>query len=221
MDENHCKEKILFVITSCLYLVITAFWVSIYAQPKSITTDNETKWVATAAKQDTIEPADPHEPTGELEAQDDQKVDWISVRGKAAEEIFHPIIEEVADQYDVEPELIKAIIWAESSFNPNAVSKKGAVGLMQLMPSTARAMGVEDFSDPESNINAGVRYFKQLMIQFEGNAELALAAYNAGSSKVREYRGIPPFKTTRFYVKKVFEYYNGFKSDAEQDIGQI
>ena len=95
---------------------------------------------------------------------------------------------------------------AESSYNPKAVSKAGAIGLMQLMPTTARALGVEDIFNPEQNINAGVRYFKQMLKRFHGNTALALAAYNAGSAKVRKYNGIPPYKATKSYIKKVFKY---------------
>jgi soluble lytic murein transglycosylase-like protein len=136
-----------------------------------------------------------------------------SLKGKAAEQILHPVIHEVANQYDVDPSLIKAIIWAESSFNPKAVSKRGAVGLMQLMPATARSLGlgVKDMKDPQSNIDCGVRYFKQLMVQFNGDARLALAAYNAGSDRVVQYKGVPPFADTRYYIKKVFRYYHQYK----------
>ena len=151
------------------------------------------------------------------------KIDITSLteRGKAAEEILHPIITEVATEHEIDPDLIKAIIWAESSFNPNAISNKGAQGLMQLMPATARSLGVEDSMNPESNIDGGVRYFKQLMVQFDGDEKLALAAYNAGSRKVREYNGIPPFESTQFYVKKVFEYYQEFKDEVPPDIDKI
>lgn len=137
-----------------------------------------------------------------------------SLRGKAAEKLLHPVIHEVAGQYDVDPSLIKAIIWAESSFNPSAVSKRGAVGLMQLMPATARSLGIKDIRDPESNIDCGVRYFKQLMVQFNGDARLALAAYNAGSNRVLQYNGVPPFQATRHYIKNVFKYYDRYKGDA-------
>jgi soluble lytic murein transglycosylase-like protein len=218
MGKNHRTENILFVITSCLYLLMMAVWVSAVDQAEILAANAGKNLTAAAVEQDLIDAKAPKGPAGTT---DTEKVDWISVRGKTAEAVFHPIIEEAANQYDVEPELIKAIIWAESSFNPNAISRKGAVGLMQVMPSTARGMGIEDFSDPESNIDAGVRYFKQLMVQFEGDAELALAAYNAGSRNVRHYKGVPPFETTRFYVKKVFEYYNDFKDDSKQDIDQI
>jgi len=100
---------------------------------------------------------------------------------------------------------------AESGYNSKAVSNKGARGLMQLMPSTAEMLGVEDYYHPEHNINAGVKYFKQLLDQFDGNVKLALAAYNAGSGRVKEYNGVPPYKATQEYVKKVLEYYQFYK----------
>ena len=124
---------------------------------------------------------------------------------------FNPIIIEVAGRYEMDPALIKAIIMAESGYNPKAVSKRGAKGLMQLMPITAKSLGVEDIFDPVHNINAGVVYFKKLLNQFEGDVKLALAAYNAGSKKVRKYKGIPPFKATRIYIRKVFKYYEQYK----------
>ncbi len=123
---------------------------------------------------------------------------------------YYPIITKAAARYEVDPNLIKAIIMVESSYNPQAVSRVGAKGLMQLMPRTARAMGVEDCFDPEHNINGGVRYFKWLLNKFDGNIELSLAAYNAGRRKVLKYNGIPPFKDTQQYVKKVDEYYTQY-----------
>ena len=131
--------------------------------------------------------------------------------------LFLSIIQEASDRYEVEPELIQAIIMAESSYNPRAVSKRGARGLMQLMPKTAKSLGVEDSFNPEHNIHGGVRYFKQLLDRFGGDTKMALAAYNAGSRKVRQYQGIPPFKATRYYIKKVFSYYNRYKTDAASD----
>ena len=121
--------------------------------------------------------------------------------------IYNKIINEAAKRYGVDAALIKAIIMAESSYNHRAISKRGAIGLMQLMPATANSLGVEDIFDPAHNVNGGAKYIKQLLEQFNGNLELALAAYNAGSTKVKKYNGIPPFKSTRTYVKKVFEYY--------------
>jgi soluble lytic murein transglycosylase-like protein len=140
-----------------------------------------------------------------------QKDDVSSIRGKKSEYVFHPIIQKAADRYEVDAALVKAIIMVESSYNPKAVSNRGAKGLMQLMPRTAESLGVEDIFNPEHNINAGVRYFRKLLNQFDGHMELALAAYNAGSRKVREYEGVPPFKATRQYLKKIFEYYHYYK----------
>jgi len=132
----------------------------------------------------------------------------------SSRERLHIIIEEVATRYNVDPALIKAIIMAESGYNPRAVSKKGAIGLMQLMPSTAQELGVKELFDPEDNVEAGVRYFKRLLRRFGGDVRLALAAYNAGSTKVRRYRGVPPIGATRYYVKKVFHYYRLYKKES-------
>jgi soluble lytic murein transglycosylase-like protein len=126
---------------------------------------------------------------------------------------FHSIIQEASDRYRVDPELIRAIIMTESSNNPRAVSGKGARGLMQLMPATAKALGVEDSFNPEHNIYGGVRYFRQLLDKFDGDTKVALAAYNAGSRKVRQYKGIPPFKATHYYINKVLSYYNRYKAE--------
>lgn len=126
---------------------------------------------------------------------------------------FHGIIVQVADRYEVDPHLIRAMILAESGYNPRAKSKKGARGLMQLMPSTAKALGVRDIYDPEENIDGGVRYFKSLLDRFDGDVQLALAAYNAGSRHVRNYEGIPPFGATRRYIKKVLKFHEKFKME--------
>lgn len=132
---------------------------------------------------------------------------------KKAEQFLTPIIVRIANQHNIDPALIKAIIMAESGYNPQAISKKGAKGLMQLMPKTAEALGVEDIFNPTHNINGGVKYFKQLLKQFEGDIEMALAAYNAGSRKVKEYQGIPPIGATKYYIDKVFEYYHYYKKE--------
>jgi soluble lytic murein transglycosylase-like protein len=150
-----------------------------------------------------------------------QRDDVSSIRGKKAEYVFHPIIQKAADRYEIDAALVKAIIMAESSYNPNAVSKRGAKGLMQLMPRTAKALGVEDIFNPEHNIDAGVRYFRKLLNRFNGDIKLALAAYNAGSKNVRYYDGIPPFKATRYYVEKVFEYYEYYKEAIAPGINKV
>lgn len=138
-------------------------------------------------------------------------------RVKKSECLYHPIILQAANRHEVDPAIVKAIIMAESSYNPRAVSKRGAKGLMQLMPKTAEEMGVEDIFNPEHNINGGVRYYKKLLEQFKGDIRLALAAYNAGIRKVKEHNGVPPYKSTRYYIKKVFEYYQYYKQQVETD----
>jgi soluble lytic murein transglycosylase-like protein len=120
---------------------------------------------------------------------------------------FESHILQAARTYQVDPALIGAIIMAESNYNPKAVSHRGAQGLMQLMPTTAKWLGIEDSFDPALNIDGGVRYFKRLLDRFDGNVKLALAAYNAGSRYVRKYGGVPPFKATRRYIKKVLHYH--------------
>lgn len=139
------------------------------------------------------------------------------VKPNKKENYFQPIIIAASNRHNVDPALVKAIIMAESNYNPVAVSKRGAKGLMQLMPNTADALGVEDSFNPKHNIDGGVKYLRQLLNKFEGNLQLAVAAYNAGSKKVMKYQGVPPFKVTRNYVKKVFEYYQHYKKEMKQD----
>jgi soluble lytic murein transglycosylase-like protein len=141
-----------------------------------------------------------------------------SIGGKKAERLLHTIVIQTASRHHVDPALVKAIIMAESGYNARAISKKGAKGLMQLMPATAQALGVEDIFNPKQNISGGVRYFKKLVTQFDGDVELALAAYNAGSRNVRHFQGIPPFKATQSYIKKVFKYYEIYK---DQMMGEM
>jgi soluble lytic murein transglycosylase-like protein len=131
--------------------------------------------------------------------------------------LYHPIIHRVANRYGVDPALVKAIIMAESGYNPRAVSHRGALGLMQIMPRTARALGVADSFDPEHNITAGVRYFRQLMDTVAEDPALALAAYNAGPERVRRYNGVPPYKATRRYIKKVMAYYLCYRDISLQE----
>ena len=116
--------------------------------------------------------------------------------------------EEAANQYNVDIKLLKAIAYCESGFNPNAVSSAGAVGVMQLMPKTAEGLGVTDSYDPRQNILGGAKLISQLLDKYNGDTSLALAAYNAGSGNVNRYGGIPPFKETQNYVKKVLEKYS-------------
>lgn len=117
--------------------------------------------------------------------------------------LFQEAINKSANHYGVDPALIRAVIHAESAFQPGAKSKAGALGLMQLMPGTAKAMGVEDPMSPDENIRGGVRYLHHLMQTVGGNIALVTAAYNAGPNAVARHRGIPPFEETETYVKRV------------------
>lgn len=119
---------------------------------------------------------------------------------------FDALIQEAAARYRVDPALVKAVIKAESNFDPAAVSHAGAKGLMQLMDTTAAALGVENVFDPAQNIDAGVRYLAQQLERF-GDVRLALAAYNAGPGAVSRYGGIPPYAETQTYVRRVLDFY--------------
>ena len=132
--------------------------------------------------------------------------------------LYHHIILKAALRHKIDPALVKAIIMAESGYNPRAISRNGAKGLMQLMPSTAKSLGVENIFDPEHNINGGVRYLKRMVNRFSGDLKLALAAYNAGTRKVLNYNGVPPFTATRLYIQNVFIYYDYFKDYMKADI---
>ena len=116
------------------------------------------------------------------------------------------IFSAAAEKYGVDVELLKAMAKAESNFNPNATSKSGAMGIMQLMPATAKGLGVTDAYDPEQNIMGGAKYIASLLEKYDGNVSYALAAYNAGSGNVAKYGGIPPFEETQNYVAKILGY---------------
>lgn len=123
-------------------------------------------------------------------------------------------VSRAAQQHHVQPALLLAVMKAESSFNPTAVSKAGAVGLMQLVPETAIRHGVRNLYDATENITGGAKHLRYLLDRFHGNIRLALAAYNAGERKVDQYGQIPPYKETQDYVKRVLVYYRSYKKDG-------
>ena len=116
---------------------------------------------------------------------------------------YDPVVRKVAQKHGVEPDLIHAIIRAESNYDSFAVSEKGAMGLMQLMPATAKAYGVNNFCDPEENIEGGTKYLKDLIKLYGGKTNFVLAAYNAGQEAVKKYKGIPPYPETRNYISRI------------------
>ena len=119
------------------------------------------------------------------------------------------MIRAAAAKYELDPTLVSALVAVESNYNENAISKAGAVGLMQLMPQTAYQLGVKNPYDPEQNVEAGTKYLRYLIERFEGNVTHAIAAYNAGPINVEEYGGVPPFSETRRYVNKIYSLYKG------------
>jgi len=123
---------------------------------------------------------------------------------------FDAYISEAARKHGVSFFLIKAVIKAESDFDPRAVSRSGARGLMQIMPKTARSLGIVDPFDPRENIFGGTRYLKGLLTQFQGSLPLALAAYNAGPGKVESFNGMPRIEETRSFVRRVMQYFNRY-----------
>lgn len=152
---------------------------------------------------------------------EEKKTDLFLHQIKKAEPLYNPIILEAANLHDVDLNMVKAIIMAESGYNVKRVSRRGARGLMQLMPGTAKSLGVKDVFNPEENIYAGVKYFKSLLDRFNGDEKLALAAYNAGARNVHKYNGVPPFKETKRYIKKVLAYQSFYKHGSSKESKSI
>ncbi|MDE1897745.1 MAG: lytic transglycosylase domain-containing protein, partial [Xanthomonadaceae bacterium] len=145
-------------------------------------------------------------------------IDWATTPLRV--HAYAPEIASAASRYGVDPALLRAVIHAESAFDPRAVSDKGAQGLMQLMPGTAADMGVRDAFLPGQNIDGGARYLAQLLRDFHGNERLATAAYNAGEAAVRKYNGIPPYDETRLYVQRVALLHRRYRAAIEPSLAQ-
>lgn len=129
---------------------------------------------------------------------------------------YDSLIRTASGRYNIDAHLVRAVIKTESDFNAAARSRKGAMGLMQLMPDTARLHNVFDAYNPEENVEGGVRHLRMLLDRYQGDVELSLAAYNAGSGAVEKYRGIPPFVETREYVRRVLRFYDAYRGEALQ-----
>lgn len=127
---------------------------------------------------------------------------------------FSKLVGDAGDRHRIDPDLISSVIQAESGFNPRARSRKGAQGLMQLMPQTASDLGVSDAFDPGSNVDAGTRYLRDLLGRYNGDMVKALAAYNAGPHRVAQYNGVPPYRETRAYVARIVKDFNRKKRAA-------
>ena len=134
---------------------------------------------------------------------------------------FEDFIVSASNRHSIDPDLIRAVIKTESDFNSNARSSKGAMGLMQLMPDTARQHNVLNAYNPLENIEGGVRHLRLLLSRYSGNLELSLAAYNAGINAVERHGGIPPYAETRQYVRRVLRFYDGYRETGVQNVRQV
>lgn len=144
----------------------------------------------------------------------------VGTAQKPAKEQLQRMVHETAERHQVDPKLVRAVIETESNWNPSAVSHKGAFGLMQLVPGTAQRMGVTNVFDPQQNLDGGVKYLRSLLDRYNGNVPLTLAAYNAGEHAVDRWRGVPNYRETRQYVRKVSNSY--FRpGSSESDLAAI
>lgn len=142
---------------------------------------------------------------------------WRQVGRKRYLDAQQPILK-ASYRYGVDPDLIRSVILIESRFRPDAISPRGAMGLMQLMPATARELGVQDPLDPEKNVMGGTLYLRRLLSMFHSELDLALAAYNAGPGTVQRYGGIPPYSETQNYVQQILDVYSALQEKSVQEL---
>lgn len=185
------------LLLTALLVAISAFWNTLQAgNPLSAYVDSNGRVVFT------------NEPLPDSSLDRMSPGSEPSLNGPAtAQAKIHELIEGIAEQHGMDPDLIRAIVQVESNFDPNAISPRGAMGLMQLIPETARRFGVRNAFDPKANLDGGVRYLKYLMDLFDGDLRLALAAYNAGENVVTRRGAIPSIPETQNYVRKISQLY--------------
>lgn len=128
----------------------------------------------------------------------------------------HAMVQKAGTEHGVDPDFVASVVHAESNFNAHAISPKGACGLMQLMPRTAQQLGVKDSFDPAANVDAGTKYLRALLDEYHGDAAKALAAYNAGEKRVEQYKGVPPYRETHAYVRRIIAEYNRKKAEEKK-----
>jgi hypothetical protein len=159
--------------------------------------------------------------TRESNPEDSARANFLRSNGPISQQDVDAAIEQAAARHNVDPNLVRSVIKVESNFNPNAVSRKGAMGLMQLMPSTARSLHVINPFDPQQNVDAGVRHLKKLLESYGGNIKLSLAAYNAGAGAVARSSGVPRFAETQNYVRRITEIYYGGGQPGSRVVGNV
>ena len=198
-------------------IAVCAFLMTLYSSPASSEVYKYVDDSGTLCYTDAPVGKNAEKVLREKRASSRQSSDVVYAPSSTIKGDYSSYVQQAAVKYEIEPELIHAVIKTESNGNARAVSSKGAMGLMQLMPSTASDLNVMDPFDPAENIDGGTKYLKQLLDRFNGDLTLALAAYNAGPTTVEKYRNVPPISETRQYVKKIISLFKGRAFDGAYD----